>query len=48
MHHVGHALSPTSIAGSTAAVDVVRDSVEQPPLWERTTSAFVHRDTGAP
>jgi hypothetical protein len=33
VHHVGHALLPTSIAGGTAAVDVVRYSVEQPSLF---------------
>src|ERR1700744_5907747 len=37
VHHVGHALLPKSIAGSTAAVDVARDSVEWPSLFSRTT-----------
>jgi hypothetical protein len=38
VHHVGHALSSMSIiAASSAAVDVVRDSVEQTPLCRRTT-----------
>ena len=31
------ALLATSIATSPAAVDVTRDSVEQPPLYQRTT-----------
>jgi hypothetical protein len=47
-----------SIAASSAAVDVVRDSVEQAPLYRRTThsqlpamcaaeAGFVRRDTSA-
>jgi hypothetical protein len=59
VHHVGHALLPTSIAGGTAAVDVVHYSVEQPSLFRRTTrnqlpgcspaaASIVHPDTDAP